>query len=254
MGVHEDVEYRFADRFALQQSWGLAAEIVANHPELTVSRAQGTDRNQLLVVHDGPTGRRIQFDLIAGAQFLDAAGIVRWFSWLDVFAQDDPLGAARHLQQGAGFTVPGERPRVTGRVLVYRLIARILGLNLDDECAWQAVAVPTIGDDEAVGQAREVLERWFPSAVQAADGYVDQLLTAADLGDQYWHEPLWFLLQDHVAVAVLDEAGYAHLPRGRLDLMKIYEASEGDLAGMAALVVHEPTDLFALDVALGQGQ
>lgn len=253
MGEFEDVEYRFADRFTLHQSWGLAAEIVYRHPELTVSRVQGGDKNQLLIVHDGPTGRRIQFDLVAGAQYLDGAGIARSFSWLDVFAQDDPLSAARHLAREAGFVAPDERPPVSGRTLAYRLIARILGLNLDDEHTWQAVAVPTIGDEDDVEAARGVLEQWFPTAAKAADGYVEQMLTAADLGDQYWHEPLWFLLEDHAAVAVLDEAGYAHLPRGRLDLLKIYEASEGDLAGMAALVVHEPTDLFALDVVLGQG-
>lgn len=254
MSDDERAEYRFAARFTLQQSWALAAEIVADHPELTISRIQRADDNQLLMVHDGATGPRIQFDHFAGAEYLDAERRKHTLAWLALFAQDDPLVSVRSLEQAAGLDVPHERPEVTGRVLVYRLISRALGLNLDDEHSWQAVAVPLLAPEEVVKKSRDVLERWFPTAQTAASGYLDDLRAAANAGEQYWHEPLWFLLSDATAVAVLDEAGYAHLPRGRLNLMKIYEATEGDLAGMAALVLHEPTDLFALDVVMGTQQ
>jgi hypothetical protein len=59
-----------------------------------------------------------------------------------------------------------------------------------------------------------LLRRQLPSALDAVEDYIDELEENAESDtdkQQYWHEPSWFLLKGHTPIAVLDEAGYAHL-------------------------------------------
>lgn len=60
----ERAKYQFADRFALQQAWFIASELARRNRRLRITRLDGLDNNPILVVHDGPNGPRVQFDLM----------------------------------------------------------------------------------------------------------------------------------------------------------------------------------------------
>ena len=73
----DEEEYRFADRFALQQSWRIASELVRRHPEMTVSRLENPEQIPIIIVHAGPVGVRVQFDLTGGIKFLEDQQVQR---------------------------------------------------------------------------------------------------------------------------------------------------------------------------------
>jgi hypothetical protein len=160
-----DVIYQFADRFTLQRSWSLAAQLVARHPglDLRVDCVQGGDGHQLLLVGRPPTGeanqyrragQRVQFDLPGGAAWVARDGAVLRLSWLDVFAAGPPRQVVEYLEREGGFGA-GDPDGATMRSWVYRVIGQILARHLDDAATWQALspgftAGPTGEDVDAV--------------------------------------------------------------------------------------------------------
>lgn len=220
-----------ADRFALQQTWWIASELCRRHPELLISRLQDSEQNQLLLVHDGPTGKRVQFGLTGGIKY-EQGGTVRQIDWPSIIAQHNAHDVLKRLEHGTGWGSPTDTPATTHRTLVYRIVAKLLALNLDDRHEWQAVPLPILGDEDEPVSAWGLLDQ-FPSLRDAADGYLEYAtaLAAADEHETaFWHEPLWMLLRDMEPVAVLDEAGTVHLAETTpVDLMDAYDSVERDL-------------------------
>jgi hypothetical protein len=220
-----------ADRFALQQTWWLASELCRRHPEVLISRVQDAQLNQLLIVHEGATGKRVQFGLVGGIKY-EHDGAVQQIDWASIIARHNAHDVLKHLESETGWGIPRDTPATTHRTLVYRIIAKLLALNLDDRHAWQAVPLPILGDEDEPITAWSVREQ-FPSLRDIASGYLEEATAlAADTEPEtvFWHEPLWVLLRDMEPVAVLDEAGTAHLHEAStVDLMEAYDAVERDL-------------------------
>ncbi|MCL2516096.1 MAG: hypothetical protein FWF16_09125, partial [Microbacteriaceae bacterium] len=116
--------------------------------------------------------------------------------------------------------------------LVYRVIAKLLAIGIDDRHTWHVVPAPVLVSDDDFATVWSLREL-FPSLQPVGDRYLEAasaLAEAADDGVTYWHEPLWTLLRDMEPVAVLDEAGVAHLPRtSPVDLMEAYDNVERDI-------------------------
>ena len=240
---------RLADRFALQQSWWLASEIARRHGGLLVSRIEDDDFNGLLIVHDGPVGLRIQFDLPAGAQWSTADNDIEKLSWPEVVAAGSAHDAVKRLEEKAGFGVPAQAAATNRRTIVYRVATALLAAKVDDRRSWQIVPAPLVSSKERQAETLAVLEPFASTAEQLEHAFQD----ISELYEQaigagltpYWHEPFWLVLADIEVVMVLDEAGYAHLRDGVvIDLLAIYRALERDVAAVVGVLLAGP------DVAL----
>lgn len=241
----EAVEFAFADRFVLQQAWWIASEIARRNPTLTITRTQGADNNPILLVHDGPTGARVQFDLISGIKYVDDYGL-KEFSWLDAFAASNSHEVVKHLEHETKFGMPSSPPpSTTSKTIVYRVIARTLAAMVDDRHSWQAVTAEIQFSGNAPAEEGPESLAAFPTAIEAIPRYLEEIVGAMPRdpeGEQlYWHQPMWFLLRDFEPVVVLDEGGYAHLAGGgRIDLLATYHALGRDIGALASIVLMEP--------------
>jgi hypothetical protein len=253
--MSDESTYRIADRFALQQTWWIASELARRHPELQITRLEDLESIPIIVVHDGPTGKRVQFDLVGGIQYFKGA-IHNHITWPEVFSQNDAHAVMRGIEDGVGFGVTETTPATTPRSLVYRVVARLLAMNVDDRKTWQVVSAPIMGVDGATDATYTALES-FSTAIDAAETYVtDAISQAAGAGTDsnrlFWHEPLWLLLEDFEPVAVLDEGGIAHLPNGaKIDLLRMYRSFGRDLNPVATLLIVDPD--IALRIAIAAG-
>lgn len=240
---------RLADRFALQQSWWLASEIARRHGGLLISRVEDDDFNGLLIVHDGPVGRRIQIDLPAGAQWSTAEDEIEKLRWTEVVAAGSAHDAVKRLEEGAGFGVPAQAAATNRRTIVYRVAAALIAAKVDDRRSWQIVPAPLVTSEERRADTLAVLEAFASTAEQLEYAFRD----IAELYEQatragsvpYWHEPFWLVLADIETIMVLDEAGYAHLRDGVvIDLLALYRALGRDVAAVVGVLLAGP------DVAL----
>jgi len=232
--------YHFASRLLLAESWRIAAELVSRHPELRISRVEGTDQNPLLVVHRGATGWRAQFDLFSGISF-ERSGTFHHYDWLAVFAQDDPLVVIKKLQVASGLRIIPARRRETPCSLAYQAIAGILSMKVNSSRSWQAHQLALF--DGAEGQTIHggVLDE-FPSAQKSAERHIDDAMWRMDeleAASLVWQDPLWVLSEDFTMKAIIDELGLVHCS-GReqaVDIRELYETSGRDWAITAGLVL-----------------
>ena len=251
----DEEEYRFADRFALQQSWRIASDLVRRHPEMTVSRLENPEQIPIIIVHAGPVGVRVQFDLTGGIKFLEDQQVQR-IDWLDVFAASDATTTLETIERRVGLGVPTSAVTMTKRSLVYDVIATILALKLDDQRAWQVLPLTLLTSDSATLEATFDSMADFSTAGAAADDYLDEIHKlveySADSTSMFrWHEPLWLLLRDLEPVAVLDEAGFAHLVDGtRIDLMRMYESFNCETGPLAAVLLIDPGRAVVIALAM----
>lgn len=246
---------RVADRFALQQSWWIASEVARRNGNLLISQVEDDDSYGLLIVHRGPVGDRVQFDLPQGALWQNADGIVERLGWHEVIASDDPHAAVRRVEQGAGFGVPAQAAPTNRRTIVYRLAAAILAAKLDDRHSWQIVPAPLVASKELLEQTLATLAQFASTADQVEYAFADitELFeqAAAVQKTPYWHDPFWLVLKDLQPVLVLDESGYAHLPNGvLLDLMSLYELLDRDTSAVAGVVLMPAEAALATNLKL----
>lgn len=244
-GFDANDRYHFATRFLLAESWRIAAEVVSRHPELRISRVEDNDQNTLLVLHKDATGWRAQFDLFGGIGYL-RDGDFRRYSWLTVFAQDDPLAIIKRLQVASGLRIIPARRGETGHSSAYQTIASVVGLHVSSTSTWQAIPV-RLFESEDVNPDAAVL-RAFPTARHAADDYVDVAVHQFENDNDngvvtHWHEPLWVLYEGFEARAIVDEAGLVHLVGGAppIDIRAVYAAS-GRSWWLTAARIHEMID------------
>ena len=258
MTMHENpndghVRVRFADRFALQQSWWIASEIARRNGVLWISRVSDDDIHALIIVHNGPSGQRAQFDLVGGVGWENTAGDFERLGWIDVFKADRSLDAVKHIEKGAGFGIPIEVAETNRLTIVYQLAAAILSAKLDDQSSWQIVPAPLAVSKQKAEETLAILNQ-FPSTAKQIDYAFSDIAETYELAKQigktpYWHESFWLVLKDLEPVMVLDEAGYAHLPEGvMIELLSLHHALGSNISALAGVVLMETGT--ALDVAL----
>lgn len=250
--VDDEERYRPADRFALQQSWWIASEIARRHGGLLISRVQDDDFNSILLVHDGPVGNRVQFDLAAGATWKTLDGDLERLSWREMLEYDNAHTAVKHLEENACFGTPTQAAVTNRRTIAYRLAAALLTAKIDDRHTWQIVPAPLASGETEMRESLALLEPFASTGPQIEYAFTDM----AELYEQstlvgrtpYWHEPLWLVLKDLETAMVLDESGYVHLADGVfLDLMDLYRALGRDIGALAGVALMSPD--HALEIA-----
>lgn len=246
-----DIIVRFADRFALQQSWWLASEIARRHGNLQISRVGDDTYQGILLVHDGSMGRRIQFDLPGGAAWQNKAGEVERMSWIDVFEADDPHAAVKRLERESGLGIPESAAETNLRTIVYRVAAALLAAKLDDRHSWQIVPAPLVTSGVEADESLAMLRRFASTGPQIDYAYADM----AELYDHAtalgttprWHETFWTVLRDVEPVMILDEAGYAHLDGGvQINLLALYRGLGREVAAVAGVILMDPDAALAI--------
>lgn len=245
-GFDDEDRYHFADRFVLAESWRIAAEVVTRHPELRISRVEDRDQNALLLLHKDATGWRAQFDLFDGIGY-ERDGEYRRHTWLTVFAQHDPLTVVKRLQVASGLRIIPAKRGETGHSSAYQAIAAVLGQQVSSTSTWQAIPVRLIDSEDLRTDA--ALLSAFPTARHAADVYVAAALQQFERNEAivgYWHEPLWSLHQGFEVRAVVDEAGWVHLPSGTppIDIRAVHASCRRSWL-LTAARIFEMIDLVA---------
>lgn len=240
-----------ADRFSLQLSWWHASEIARRHGGLEISRVEDAQSYALIIVHDGPTGRRVQFDLTTGALWEDVDGITRRLSWRKMVTADDAHRTVAMLASGAGFPAFVDAAPMNRRTVVYCVAAALLAAKVNDARAWQLRQATLVGESDRVKESIAALRVFGSMHEQLEYAFGDIVETAqqARLVGRvpYWHEPFWLVMADLEVVMVLDEAGYVHLPGGVfLDLLALYDALGGDVAAVVGVMLADPDTALAI--------
>lgn len=231
----------FADRFALKQAWSIAAEIARLHGNLQITRLEDPQQMPLLLVHDGPTGTRVQFDLPAGALWEDTEGDDQRMSWIEVFEDPTPTSAAARIAQSAGPYASGKAVPATKRTITYQVIAQIMAMKVDDAHTWQALQFPVYApqpEDETLDMFRR-----FRGARGGGPGDVLQaLVMRAEGEEEYLHEPYWVIYRDfEPAILLNDHSGTAYLEGEiRFDLSESLKTLAGDLSALAGALLAPP--------------
>ncbi|WP_022881852.1 TY-Chap2 family putative peptide chaperone [Gryllotalpicola ginsengisoli] len=226
-----------ADRFTLAQTWWVASELVRRHPRLMISRRESEGAPPVLLVHDEGEGMKIGFDLSTAIQFL-AGGVLKRIEWAELFGSNEPLQLVRRIELESGLGIVATAPPMTERSVVYRLIAKLLALGVDDRYTWHAVSLP--GYPTAGAWAGMTTDAWnrtvdpFPGAVGASLGYYERS-SGALRSRTVLPNPFWALMRDVDTVAILDVAGHAYLRTGSVDLLATYRGTGNSLARTAVL-------------------
>ncbi|MBO0898924.1 hypothetical protein J1G44_06205 [Cellulomonas sp. zg-ZUI199] len=205
----DEEEYRFADRYVAARAWALMAALVERLPGMRVSQVVDETGTPLLIVHDGTEQERIQLDMVAWVLFGAPSREIQHLYWDEVFATrlDDVVGRI------VAATGPVVDDGATGRLPVYRLIARALAVGLADDAGWWVQQVRIAGEWSA--ETLEVL-RGFAGGESVAEAALDAALAGAAHDEPVvFHEPLWVLRRGLDVVALLDAStGQAHVPGG----------------------------------------
>lgn len=226
-GLAADAD-QVADCFTLSRAWAIAAELVHRHPGLRISRVVDEEQNPLLLVHDESEATQIQFDLPYSVHYVSGDD-VRCLSWAEVFATR-PAAVVEHLERAVGLGLPAPSLRPEPRALVYRVVASVLALGLDDDATWQAVHAHIHPAEIDVDTFLR-----FPGGMDTAWRYLEEIRTRVALeGRIVFHQPVWALLRDVETVALLDTAGRVHLPEGTIDLLAFHERHGRRLARTVA--------------------
>lgn len=246
---------RIADRFALAQSWAMASEIARRHDNVLISRVEDDQFYGILIVHDGPVGPRVQFDLPQGATWQSTGGVVERLGWHDIVTLDDPLEASARLSAAAGFGQWTTPPMINRRTIAYSVAACILAAKINEPSSWQVVPLPLVASELQARESLAILEQFVSTADQVAfafDDITELFEQAVSVGKTpYWHDPFWIVTKDLQPVLVLDESGYAHLPTGvLLDLMSLYDLLEGDVSAVTGVVLMPPDAALATNLIL----
>jgi len=206
-----------AYRRVIAESWWVASELVARHPDHVVYEMHlaGGSYDCLAVRLPTSSDASMIVNRVGSIQVLTAGLRVAWH---EALAAASPHDVVKRIERAAGLELRGKRPPTSPRTLSYRVIAAFLELQVNDRFFWDARCEFL---DSADGDAEELngyLAR-FPAA-QAA------LSATPRLGLP--HEPeshFWALLRNGEPVAIVSIEGNLYLDGDVIELMPVYEKS-----------------------------
>lgn len=193
-------------RNLMVEVWRITSGIVEARPWLLATWSDTTLNVPHLVVHDGPLGAALHFDSAQGPYW--SSGFARRLTWSEAAGQPEPDEWATGWGEIDAVGLPA------GRVAAYALIRELVARSLIDTPRWEARPAAMLSDDAGSVAA---LESSFPTASTAVKRYFDVVVAdfehgAATGNVAYWHEPFWAVRRNGEPVALIDEAGVAHLP------------------------------------------
>lgn len=213
-----------ASRFALAQSWWVAAELARRHPELVVYEMHpGGGMYDVLCVASiralsaGSAGDlpRVMLNRVGTLQVHTGQESVTLASWADLIGTSSPHSLVKEVEAGTGWGSPLPTPATTPRTLVYRLIAAALTMLMNDRHRWDARSVFLDSSDGC--RVEDYLER-FSGAREALRGTSFVGLP----GEPESH--FWALQRDGETMLVLSIEGRLYdRSGGTRDLMSTYQ-------------------------------
>lgn len=133
-----------ASRFAIAQSWWIAAELSRRHPGLVVSETHpGGGTYDVLRVASlrAPAASRVLLNRVGTVQV--HGGLADDFAvpWTEVAGMNAPQDFVKRLEGQAGWRPPLNQPVADMRTLAYRFIAAVLAAFVNDKHSWDARSV-----------------------------------------------------------------------------------------------------------------
>lgn len=211
-----------ATRFIRAQRWWIASELVSRHPDLFVveTKAGGGIFDCFSLVRPQGDGMELFAELVSNGRIHSATNPdhepVTWRQTMDA---PDGLDTVRALEKATGLGEPTIVSSTAGKVLTYRVLARVLGSLVNDRHAWDA---------------RYGMEDWFDrrSERRELDRFSSIDLDHFRQGDPFGRMSyrLWILFRDEEPVAVLDIDGQLHQQdRPPVDLSEVHRQSGSSL-------------------------
>ncbi len=138
--------------------------------------------------------------------------------WNRCLSEDGLVSVLDDMTKALGLTPPTKLPATTPEVLVYRVIASLVGTSLLDQNPLQCLN----GQFDSSGGTEDLRRpEWFakfPTAARTRDNFDRSVCLC---GNPNYH--FWFLLRGHGPVLAFSTDGFAHLKDGSaLNLMSTY--------------------------------
>lgn len=218
-------------RRRIAESWWIASELAARHPERLVSELHpggGTYDCLSLTTPGAVSGGPIYLNREGTIQVHaeDGGRTLLMMPWADAMAARSLHDVVKQLEAAAGLELRGKRPPTTARTLVYRAIAAFLGQQLNDRDTWDVRC--EFNDNSGSGGSFVVgYLAGFPLA-QAAARQVERI--------GIWGEPeshYWAILRNDEPVAVLSIEGELYLDDTEIALFPLYQETKSVAAVVA---------------------
>lgn len=225
-----------ANRFAVAQSWWIAAELVRRHPELMVyEKHPGGGQYDVLAVatpdqfspiaHD--PSPQVMLNRVGTIQIHHDGRSEMVADWIAVLAAASPHEVIKDIEAKTRWGSPSATPSTTARAIGYRFFAAALAMLINDRHPWDVRSESL--DSSDWGLARAGLIDGFAD-VDAELGGTPRL---GIYGEPYSH--YWALRRGNETVAVVSMEGYLYRPGvAPLALMDAYAKSDSRVLVMTA--------------------
>ncbi|WP_157607259.1 TY-Chap2 family putative peptide chaperone [Sanguibacter suarezii] len=217
-------------RRIIAESWWIASELAARHPEYVVweMHVGGGLYDCLALLLPGGTIPDVQMNRAGSLHVISNADF--HLSWREVLGDPSPHGSVKAIEEAARLALPGPRPRSTRRTLTYRFIAALLRMQIHDRHSWDVRNEFLDSSDWEEEESRGYVER-FPTAAAAA-----KITTKLGVyGEPSSH--FWAILRDEVPIAVVSVEGVLYREDGTFDLMAEYRGAGRSVARVIAKCV-----------------
>lgn len=219
------MDFRIQERFVTAQSWWIATELVRRNPQLRILEWHpgGGQYDALGILDLSLEKVTISLNRRGGRIHLVESADFEPIEWSDVFSSPQHSIVDR-IEKGGGLTPPAQTPPTARHTLTYRIIATILAQMVNSKSMWDARSAFVDTSGYGSGPIESIFDN-FPSAARQREA----IGRVAVLGDASY--AFWSLNRNDDVVAVLDQRGMLHLPKGEpADLMGIFTANGRSLA------------------------
>lgn len=219
-----------AIRRVVSESWWIASELVARHPEYLVWEMHpgGGMYDCLALMKPGGESPDVQLNRVGSLHVLSSRDF--HLSWSEVFRDPSPHATVKAIESAARIKLDGPRSSSTPRTLVYRFISTLLKMQIQDRHTWDARNEFFDSSHSNVENFRGYLDR-FPAAAEAARSAPRLGLP----GEPQCHS--WAILRDEEPVAIISTEGVLYRDSETFDLMVEYRASERSIMRVVAKCV-----------------
>ena len=217
----------------MTQAWWIASELVRRYPKLKISQAHDPVAGEALTVRR--KGRGEFAFVLSVAHGVELFGCVPFqpIPWEEVLMQESPHGITRRIQDTTEWGFPERAAGATGETLVFRVIAQILTMTVDERSDWYVrAAVP-----ETYGLPTDKLVN-FSGFVTAQKEVLAKLSDGDPVGVPAVLDGYWGFYRDVDLVGIFSPEGIFHVRDGGMDLMAGYIASNRSIHVTPASCLH----------------
>lgn len=219
------MDFRVQERFVTAQSWWIATELVRRNTHLRILEwhPRGGQYDALGILDLSLGKVTISLNRRGGRIHVEEESAnFEPIEWSEVFASS-PHAIIERIEKGCALTTPAQTPPTERHSLTYRVIAAVLAQMVNSKSTWDARSAYLDGSGYGGGPIESIFTH-FPTAAKQRE-MVGQV---AVLGDAAYG--FWSLNRNNEVVAVLDQWGLLHMPKGEpVDLMEVFTANRRSL-------------------------